>query len=185
LELVGGGNLRKINNNLRPQYIIPLDILDENEFRGLPPRERLEKCAHIIKNDTDESKRWDAVYLAGEIAEADPTGPIFDDVADLMSWILENDDNGIIKHEACFQIAARDMRKKIPALINTALNDKSGIAKHEALECLALMRAVESKEAIRPALDDPIPYVSETAAFAIKRLDRFEKNQTYIPSEVL
>ncbi len=164
---------------------MPLDILDENEFRSLPPGKRLERCAYIIKNDPDESKRWDAVYLAGEIAEDAPADPIFDDVADLMSWVLENDDNGIIKHEACFQIAARDMRKKIPVMIKTALNDRSGIAKHEALECLALMRAVESKEAIRPALDDPIPYVSETAAFAIKRLDRFEKSQAYVPSDVL
>jgi HEAT repeat protein len=164
---------------------MPLDILDEDEMRRLPPRKRLEKCTQIIKNDPDESKRWDAVYLVGEIAKANSSDPIFDEVADLMAWILQNDDNGIIKHEACFQIAARNMRKNIPVLINTALYDKSGIAKHEALECLALMRAFESKNAMRQALKDPIPYVSETAAFALKRLDRFGKKQDYKPADIL
>ena len=162
-----------------------LDILDDDGLRNFPPKERLQRCADVIKNDADESKRWDVVYLAGEIAKDDPSGPIFDQVADLMSWILENDDNGIIKHEACFQIAARNMRKKIPALINTALSDKSGIARHEALECLALMRAFESMDAMHKALDDPVPYVSETAAFAIKRLNNLNSEQAYRPSEIL
>ena len=108
---------------------MPLDVLDEAHLRDLPVRERLDRCIYIIKNDIDESKRWDAVYLAGEIAEAtSPENPIFDEVADLMSWILKNDANCVIKHEACFQIAARNMRKKIPDMINTALNDESGVA---------------------------------------------------------
>ena len=165
---------------------MPLDVLDEANLRDLPVRERLDRCIYIIKNDIDESKRWDAVYLAGEIAEAtNPEDPIFDEVADLMSWILKNDANCVIKHEACFQIAARNMRKKIPDMINTALNDESGVAKHEAIECLALMRAFESREAMIIALEDPIPYVSETAAFALKRLDRLDKNEIYKQSKIL
>lgn len=169
-----------------PVSFMPLDVLDEANLRDLSVRERLDRCIYIIKNDVDESKRWDAVYLAGEIAEAtSPKDPIFDEVADLMSWILENDNNCVIKHEACFQIAARNMRKKIPDMINTALNDESGVAKHEALECLALMRAFESREDMIKALDDPIPYVSETAAFALKRLDRLEKTEIYQQSKIL
>lgn len=165
---------------------MPLDILDETNLRNLPVRERLDRCIYNIKNEIDESKRWDAVYLAGEIAEAtSPDDPLFDEVSDLMSWILQNDDNCVIKHEACFQIAARNMRKKIPDMINTALTDESGVTKHEALECLALMRAFEAREAMVKALDDPIPYVSETAAFGIKRLDRLEKNEVYKQSKIL
>ncbi|HSD04374.1 MAG TPA: HEAT repeat domain-containing protein [Nitrosopumilaceae archaeon] len=163
---------------------MPLDIMDETDLRDIPTRERLNRCIYTIKNDADESKRWDAVYLAGEIAEANPTDPIFDEVAELMSWILQNDDNGVIKHEVCFQIAARNMRKKIPDLINTALNDKSGIAKHEALECLALMKAFEAKDTMIKALKDPISHVRETAAFALKRLDRLDK-KAYTPSKIL
>ncbi|HSB56220.1 MAG TPA: HEAT repeat domain-containing protein [Nitrosopumilaceae archaeon] len=165
---------------------MPIDVLDETNLRNLPQRERLDRCSYIIKNDPDVSKRWDAVYLAGEIAEvAGPEVPIFDEIADLMSWILQNETDCVIKHEACFQIAARNMRKKIPDMINTALNDKSGVAKHEALECLALMRAFESKGAMLKALKDPIPYVSETAAFALKRLDRLDKNEIYKQSKIL
>ena len=165
---------------------MPLEILDETNLRKIPTRERLDRCTFIIKNDQDESKRWDAIYIAGEIAEAtNPEDPIFDEVADLMSWILQNEDNGVVKHEACFQIAARNMRKKIPDMIKTALYDKSGIAKHEALECLGLMKAFESRESIEEALKDPNPYVSETAAFALKRLDRLDRKEDYTPSQIL
>jgi hypothetical protein len=103
--------LGNINRDLSFSSAVPLDIIDEANLRSLPPRERLYRCASIIENEVDESMRWDAVYLAGEIAKTNPADPIFDKVADLVSWILENDDNGIIKHESCFQIAARDTRK--------------------------------------------------------------------------
>jgi hypothetical protein len=165
---------------------MPIDVLDDTNLRDIPTRERLDRCIYIIKNDPDESKRWDAIYIAGEIAEATtPEDPIFDEVADLMSWVLQNETNGVVKHEACFQIAARNMRKKIPDMIYTALNDKSGIAKHEAIECLALMRAFESRDAMVKALGDKIPYVSETAAFSLKRLDRLDKDEIYKQSKIL
>jgi len=39
-----------------------IEIYDENKLRGLPDEERMSVCERIIKNDSDESKRWDAVY---------------------------------------------------------------------------------------------------------------------------
>jgi HEAT repeat protein len=115
-----------------------------------------------------------------------PDTPLFDEVADLMAWVLKNDKNGVVKHEACYQIAARNMRKKIPNLVETALNDKSVIAKHEAIESLGLMRAFDSREIISKSLDDPNPEVRETAAFVMKRLERLHKIKgTYVPSQVL
>ncbi len=164
-------------------------ILDEGKLRDLPIRERLDKCALIIKNDTDESLRWDAVWLAGEIAEMSPDSLLFNEVADLMVWVLKNDDNGVVKHEACYQIAARNMREKIPDLIQTALNDNSVIAKHEAIESLGLMRAFDSKDLLFRAMEDPDSDVKETAAFVLKRLHRLEKletkNKEYKPSSIL
>jgi len=160
-------------------------VVDENNIRVLPLKERYDICCSILKTEKDESKRWDAVWLAGEIAEiAGPDEPIFDQVADLMKWILENDDNGVVKHEACFQIAARNMREKIPDLINSAFHDNSGLVKHEALESLGLMRAYDSKPSIIKLLKDSNPVVSETARFVIKRLERF-KDSKYIPSVIL
>lgn len=150
-------------------------VMDENGIRELPPRERLDQCTSIIKNSNDESQRWDAVWLAGEIAEmADPKDPIFDEVADLMCWVMENDDNGVVKHEAAFQVAARNMRKKIPDLVHAALHDKSELMKHESLESLGLMRAFEAKDLILKALDDPSKDVQQTAAFVLKRFARLE-----------
>jgi HEAT repeat protein len=164
-------------------------ILDEGKLRDLPFRHRLDKCTLIIKNEIDESLRWDAVWLAGEIAELNPNTSLFDEVAELMVWVLKNDDNGVVKHEACYQIAARNMRNKIPDLIETALNDTSVIAKHEAIESLGLMRAFDSKDLLLNAMDDPDPNVKETAAFVLKRLSRLAKletkNKEYRPSSII
>ena len=161
-------------------------ILDEGKLRNLPFRHRLDKCTLIIKNETDESLRWDAVWLAGEIAELNPNTPLFDEVSELMVWILKNDSNGVVKHEACYQIAARNMRNKIPDLVQTALNDKSVIVKHEAIESLGLMRAFDSKDMISNSLKDPNPDVRETAAFVIKRLELLQNLKgNYVPSEII
>jgi HEAT repeat protein len=161
-------------------------ILDDGKLRNLPFRARLDKCTTIIKNETDESLRWDAVWLAGEIAEMNPNTPLFDEVADLMTWVLKNDNNGVVKHEACYQIAARNMRNKIPDLVQTAFNDKSVIAKHEAIESLGLMRAFDSKDMIYNSLKDPNSDIRETAAFVIKRLERLEKiKENYSPSKIV
>lgn len=166
--------------------VMTLLILDDNKIRELPLEERLNKCEHVIRYEQDESKRWDAVWLAGEIAEGKIEGdPVFDKVADLMSWVLENDDNNVVKHEACYQIAARNMRSKIPVLIDAALNDKSGLTKHEALESLGLMRAIESIEMIKKALEDPNEDVKQTALFVIKRLRRMQDKGAYKPSEII
>ncbi|EGG43044.1 HEAT repeat domain-containing protein [Candidatus Nitrosarchaeum limnium] len=162
-------------------------VIDEDRVREMPLQKRLEFCEPILKNERDESRRWDAVWLAGEIAEiAGPKEPIFDKVADLMVWILENDDNGVVKHEACFQIAARNMRKKIPNLVNSAFYDKSALVKHEAIESLGLMRAFEVENEIKVALNDPSPDVSETARFVLKRLERTRNiTKEYVPSQIL
>jgi HEAT repeat protein len=165
-------------------------IIDEGNLRSLPARERLDKCMEIVKKEIDESLRWDAVWLAGEIAEINgPEDPLFEKVADLMSWVLKNDTNGVVKHEACYQIAARNMRRKIPDLVESALTDTSIIARHEAIESLGLMRAFDTKDMILKAAQDTNPDVKETATFVLKRLERLEKleekKKAYTPSNIL
>jgi len=165
---------------------LPLLILDDEKIKDLPVPKRLEHCRKIIQSEKDESKRWDAVWLAGEIAEnKDSSDPVFNEVADLMAWVLENDNNSVVKHEACYQIAARNMRDKIPNLVKAALTDKSGLTKHEALESLGLMRAIEATDLIKDALNDPLEDVRETAAFVIKRLKRMELAGMYKPSNII
>jgi HEAT repeat protein len=163
-----------------------IEVYDENKLRELPDEERLLTCERILKNDSDESKRWDAVWLIGELAENRNEGdPIFDKVADLNEWVLKNDNNGVVKHEACYQIAGRNMRSKIPVLIESALNDDSILTKHEAIESLGLMRAFDAVDLIRDAETDPSRDVRETARFVIKRLNRLQNQGEYKPTNIL
>ncbi len=163
-----------------------IELLDETNVRSLSPDERFLVCEQILKNEKDESKRWDAVWLIGELAEKKAQNdPMFKKVSDVLEWVLNNDDNGVVKHEACFQIAARNMRNKIPVLVNTALHNKSILAKHEAIESLGLMRAFEAESLIQKALDDSSSDVRETAAFVLKRFDRLKNHGDYNPSEIL
>jgi HEAT repeat protein len=163
-----------------------IEVYDENKLRDLSDDDRLIACEYILKNDSDESKRWDATWLIGELAENRNEGdPLFDKIADSFEWTLKNDNNGVVKHEACYQIAARNMRSKIPMLVEAALNDKSILTKHEAIESLGLMRAFDSINLIRDAENDPSIDVRETARFVIKRLKRLEKHEEYKPSNIM
>ncbi len=161
-------------------------IFDEYDTRKLPPRERLDKIIKILRTESDESIRWDSVWLAGEITEVIEIGdPILAEIADLMVWVLNNDNNGIVKHEAAFQIGVRNMRDKIPYLIDSALNDKNELVRHEAIEALGLMRAHECKEMLKKTLEDPSDAVRETAVFVLKRLDRLTNNGDYKVEAIL
>ena len=163
-------------------------VFDEYNMRNLPLRQRLDKIVHVLKNgnERDESIRWDCIWLAGEITEAvGKDDPIRNEIAELMVWVLNNDDNGIVRHEAAFQIGLHNMRAKIPDLINSILNDKSDLVKHEAIEALGLLRDHGSKETLRKMLEDKGDAVSETAAFVLKRLERLKDRGEYKGEAIL
>ena len=163
-------------------------IFDEYNMRNLPLRQRLDKVIQVLKNgnERDESIRWDCIWLAGEITEAvSKDDPIYTEIADLMVWVLNNDDNGIVRHEAAFQIGLHNMRAKIPDLVNSILNDKSDLVKHEAIEALGLLRDHGSKETLRKMLEDKGDEVRETAAFVLKRLERLKDRGEYKGEAIL
>ena len=163
-------------------------VFDEYNMRNLPPRQRLDKVIHVLKdgNERDESIRWDCIWLAGEITEAvNKDDPICTEIADLMVWVLNNDDNGIVRHEAAFQIGLHNLRTKIPDLINSILNDKSDLVKHEAIEALGLLRDHGSKETLKKMLEDKGVAVSETASFVLKRLERLKDRGEYKGEAIL
>jgi HEAT repeat protein len=161
-------------------------ISDEFDMRKLPPRQRLDKITQVLKNERDQSIRWESIWLVGEITEelTNTDDPIFNEIADLLVWVLQNDDNGIVKHEAAFQIGLRNMRAKIPYLVNSALNDKSELVRHEATEALGFMRAHECKEMLRKMSEDPSEAIRETAVLMLKRLDRRIYSGEYTRSKV-
>ena len=165
---------------------MPVQLIDEGKIRELDDEERFVACEYILKNENDESKRWDAVWLIGELAENKNEGDsMFDRVAEIMGWVVKNDNNGVVKHEACYQIAARNMRKIIPILVDAALNDTSMLTKHEALESLGLMRAFEVENLIKKATEDPNIDVRETAEFILKRFERMKIVGEYRPTNIL
>ena len=105
----------------------------------------------------------------------DTEDPMFAEVADLLAWVLENDVNGIVKQlRHLFKSLPRNMRKKIPNLIHSAIYDGSEITRHESIEALGLIRAHESRETLEMLArnQSETDGVRETATFVLKRLDR-------------
>lgn len=153
---------------------------DVYDLRELDSSERFNHCKEIVRNEKDESLRWDAVWLAGETAETEgKDSQIFDQVADLMAWVLTHDNNSVVRHEACYQIAMRKMYKKIPDLVNSSLYDESPLVKHEAIEALGLLDAFDSKELVSKSLQSSNVDVRQTAEFVLRRLERI-KNMSKI-----
>jgi len=158
--------------------------MDEYDIQKLPPIERLEYCKKILSNEKDESLRWDAIWIAGELAEVSiGNGSLYNKIADLMAWVLRNDESGMVKHEACYQIAMRKMLNKIPDLVQSALYDKNGLVIHEAIEALALLDAFDSEELIKKSLNSSNEDVKQTAEFCLNRLDRRKNQDIKVRSE--
>ena len=151
-------------------------IFDEYDLRKMKPRERIDHCKEILRNEKDDSLRWDAVWIAGEIVEHEGKhGSFFDEVSDLMGWVLRNDGSGMVKHEACYQIAMRKMDKKIPDLLNSALNDRNALVTHEAVEALGMLNALDSEELITKCLKSSNLDIRETIEFVLRRKERQKK----------
>jgi HEAT repeat protein len=185
-KIFNGILMEMIKKMAFPVMEMAVKLVDENNLRALPDEERFTLCVDILKNEKDESKRWDAVWLIGELAENRKHGDqLFDKVSEAIEWVIKYDNNGVVKHEACFQIAARNMRQKIPVLVDAALHDKSVLSRHEAIEALGLMRAFEAEPLIKQALKDSSIDVRETAEFVLKRFNRLREQGEYKPYEIL
>ena len=62
--------------------------------------------------------------------------------------------------------------------MESALYDPSELVRHESIEAIGLLEAIEAREDIKKALNDKNDAVRQTAQFVIKQLDRLEKSQT-------
>lgn len=157
-------------------------IYEESSLLKIPAKERLNTCSSILKNDKDESLRCEAIWVVGKTAnQYNDDKLIRDQIANLLEYVLRNDDNDIVKHEACFQLGEHKMKEKVSALLDVAMNDSSEIVRHEATEALGLMQAFECRDAIKKILDDPNSGVRQTAILVLKQLDRLEKARAVNP----
>ena len=147
----------------------------DKAIKSLPLEERAERIEQIFKTSKDESERWDAVWLGGEIpVEVDLKGPLFEKMTDLFVWVLKNDPSDVVRHEVCYQIAARDMTRIVPDLAYAANYDPSPLVRHEATECLMIIRATDQMEAIERSLKDENESVRNTAKLVLKRMNRYK-----------
>ena len=160
-------------------------VFDEYAMRELLPKERLAKIKEILEFDEDQSIRWDCIWLTGEIVgeltnkyDKNPH-PMIAEIADLLVWVLKNDNNSIVRHEAAFQIGLHNFKDKIPDLVDAIMNDKSDLVKHEAIEALGLLRDHQSMDTLVTMLKDPSEAVRDTAWFVIKRLKRLRGQGEY------
>ncbi|ABX12358.1 hypothetical protein Nmar_0462 [Nitrosopumilus maritimus SCM1] len=154
-----------------------VNIPDEFDkiIKAMPLEERFLKLEEIFKTSKDESERWDAVWLAGEIpVEVGLKGPLFEKTTDLFAWVLKNDDNDVVRHEVCYQIAARNMRRIIPELAYAANYDPSPLVRHEATECLMIIRATDQIDAMKRSCQDENESVRNTAELVLKRMRRYK-----------
>lgn len=144
-------------------------------IKKLPLDDRFKRLEKVFKTSDDESERWDAVWLAGEIpVEVNLKGPLFEKMTDLFAWVLKNDPNDVVRHEVCYQIAARNMRRIIPELAHAANHDPSPLVRHEATECLMIIRANDQIKAIEKSLKDENESVRNTARLVLKRMKRYK-----------
>ena len=163
-----------------------VQVLDDKKIREYPLEERVKILEDIFKNSNDESLRWDAVWLAGEIPEqVGLKGPLFDKVSELFAWILKNDDNSVVRHEVCYQISGRNMRERIPDLVEAGLHDESALVRHEAIECLGIIRAFDQIDVIKQSLNDPSEHVRITARMVLKRMGRYQDKEFVPESEYM
>lgn len=167
---------------------MPVELIDENNVRQLDPSERYDKCWNRLQNSDDESVRWDSIWLLGEILEITTDKELIHKIADAFEWVCKNDKNAVVVHEAAYQIAARNLRHKIPVLVDLAMNHDRILARHEAIEALGLMRAFEAIDDISKLINDVNPDISETAMFVIKRFNRLkfsDEQDQYSPGNIL
>jgi HEAT repeat protein len=151
-------------------------VYNQSSLLKIPVKERMEICKSIIKKEKDESLRGEAVWVLGAIAnEVNLSDPLRDEIGDLLEFVLIHDNNDVVKHEAVFQIADSNLKQRIYLIVNSALNDPSELVRHEAVEALGLIQALDQRHVLLKALNDKKDCVRQTAAFVLKQLDRIEK----------
>ena len=151
-------------------------VYEQSILLKMPINERLKTCSSILHNEKDESLRGEAVWVLGTTAgELDHSDALRNEIGDLLEYVLVNDKNDVVKHEACFQLGEYGLKNKLSVLVNSALHDPSELVRHEAVEALGLIQAFDHRDVLLKALNDEKECVRQTAAFVLKQLERLEK----------
>lgn len=138
-----------------------------------PFSERFEISKSILTGEKDPSLRVEALWiLADTLPEIPLNDSLRDEIAEILEFVLLNDENAVVKHEACYLIGENNLKSKISCLQHAAINDPSPLVRHESIEALGLMQEFGSENVIRKALEDSNPSVSQTAEIVLKQFER-------------
>lgn len=181
--------LEILNLNDLPLHDLVNRDLTERFINQLHPKTRLEFAIIKLKNENGKSsisERQDAIIMLGELYQRLENGQynsefttheikeIYSKIIKIFNWSIHNEPNCVPHHELAYQIAARDIRELIPAMIQIVLHHKSVVSRHEYIENLANIGAWSELESILPiALQDPIADIRETAQYCEDRMKRY------------
>ncbi len=94
-----------------------------------------------------------------------------EDVIEHISYVLLNDPNELVRHEAAFSLGQMGFRKGLPALIKAVENDPSMFVRHEAAIAIGVIGSEEGRDVLLKALNDKDREVRESAIIALSNID--------------
>jgi len=152
-------------------------LYDYLSLGKLPIKQRYESCHDILKNDSDESLRVEAIWCVGNLLEESPDDTLKENIENLLVYVLKHDNNAIVRHEAAYQLGEHEVLSKLPDLVDALLHYPNEVVRHESIEGVGLMRNPDAVKYIKMALTDPNESVRQTAELVIKQLQRLEQLQ--------
>ncbi len=122
----------------------------------------IEYFKELIKYE-DFVIRTRAVCILAEIGN--------EDVIEYISYVLLNDPNDLVRHEAAFSLGQMGLRKGLPALIKAVESDPSMFVRHEAAIAIGVIGSEEGKDVLLKALNDKDKEVRDSAIIALSNID--------------
>ncbi len=122
----------------------------------------IEHFKRLIKHE-DFVVRTRAVCILADIGD--------ESVVDDIGYVLLNDPNELVRHEAAFSLGQMGYKKGLSALRKAVENDPSVFVRHEAAIAIGVIGAEEGRATLEKALSDPSKEVRESAMIALSNID--------------
>ena len=160
-----------------PLLAMATQILDEIQLRSMPITERFHFCENIIKHDSDASFRGEALWVVGEIVkQIQRDDPLMKSISNLFRWVLDNEFDIFVRHEACFEVGEAGFSEHETKLVDIILDkNEDPVVRHEAIEGLGLLRAYHLTWVLEECAKEDNVSVRDTALFMLARFKRLQK----------
>lgn len=112
-----------------------------------------------------------AICILGEIGNEDSVV--------VLSKLLLEDENPLVRHEAAFSLGQLGYRSAVPTLIKAMLTDSNVLVRHEAAGALGSIGDNSAMTALFEAENDENPEVRESASNAIVNLEFLAKKNFF------